>query len=58
MLVVLLPLLFLPAFAILIAIFTTVVVVVNTIKVAANKPYHYPLTISFLKRQHVMGIPG
>ena len=58
MLVILLPLLLLPALAILIAIFTTVVVLVNTIKVAANKPYHYPLTISFLKKQQAISMPG
>jgi len=41
-----LPLAFLP---ILIAIFTSVIIIVNTIKVIADRPYHYPFTISFLK---------
>jgi transcriptional regulator with XRE-family HTH domain len=49
MLAILLPCLFLAFVPVLIAIFTTVVVGVNTIKVMTNHPYHYPLTISFLK---------
>ena len=41
-----LPLAFLP---ILIAIFTSVIIIMNTIRVIINRPYYYPFTISFLK---------
>lgn len=52
MLAILIPVLLLPGFAILIALFTTIVVLINTIKVILNRPYHYPLTISFLKKEN------
>lgn len=58
MLAILLPLLFLPFLAILLAVFTTVAVVLNTFKVMLNRPYHYPLTISFLKMEDTLSISG
>jgi transcriptional regulator with XRE-family HTH domain len=41
-----LPLAFLP---ILIALFTSAIIIFNTFKVMLNRPYHYPMTISFLR---------
>lgn len=41
-----LPLAFLP---ILIALFTSAVIIVNTVRVMLNRPYHYPMAISFLR---------
>ena len=49
MLVFLIPVLPLAVFPILIAIFTSAIIIINTVKVIANQPYHYPFTISFLK---------
>ena len=57
MLAIVLPLLFLPFFAILIAIFTTIVVFVNTFKIIIGRAYYYPLTISFLKKEKTFRIP-
>jgi transcriptional regulator with XRE-family HTH domain len=53
MLVILLPLLFVPFLAILLALFTTVIVLINACKVILGKPYHYPMSISFLKRKEL-----
>jgi transcriptional regulator with XRE-family HTH domain len=53
MLVILLPLLFVPFLAILLALFTMVVVLLNTFKVMLGKPYHYPMSISFLKKREL-----
>jgi transcriptional regulator with XRE-family HTH domain len=52
MLAILIPFLLLPGFPILIALFTIIVVLINSAKVMLNKPYHYPLTISFLKKEN------
>ncbi|TDE10503.1 helix-turn-helix domain-containing protein [Dyadobacter psychrotolerans] len=49
MLVILIPLLAFAPLAILLALFTTAVVLLNTVKVIFGKPYHYPASISFLK---------
>ncbi len=49
MLVFLIPLLPLVVFPVLIALFTSAVILINTCKVIYNRPYHYPMTISFLK---------
>jgi transcriptional regulator with XRE-family HTH domain len=53
MLVILLPLLFVPFLAILLALFTLVVVLLNTCKVLLGKPYYYPMRISFLKKKEL-----
>jgi len=49
MLVILIPLMVFAPLAILLALFTIVVVVLNTLKVFFRKPYHYPMSFSFLK---------
>lgn len=49
MLVFLIPVLPLGGVPVLIALFTTAVILINTFKVIYNRPYHYPMTISFLK---------
>ena len=49
MLVILIPCLALGFVPMLIALFTSIVIIINTIRVSNNRPYHYPLTISFVK---------
>lgn len=50
MLAVLIPCLVLPFFfPLLIGLFTSTVILINTFKVSRDLPYHYPLSISFLK---------
>jgi transcriptional regulator with XRE-family HTH domain len=36
---------------IIIGVYSQVMIIINTIKVANNQPYKYPLTIAFLKQQ-------
>jgi len=49
MLAILIPCLALPFIPLLIALFTSAVILINTVKVSKEKPYHYPITISFVK---------
>lgn len=50
MLTVLIPCLALPFFfPLLIGLFASTVILINTFRVSRGRPYHYPLTISFLR---------
>lgn len=50
MLAILLPCILLPGLPQLIALFTLIVIVVNTVRVLKGKSYYYPLTIRIMKK--------
>jgi uncharacterized Tic20 family protein len=56
----LLPLAILSVYPILLilAVFSQVVIIMNTMKVSNNQPYRYPLTIRFLKVEAIMSQPS